>query len=69
MLNHNAIIVMAVTGESYVDSAKSTISLVFDNFTLFVVVDIMSSLLSFAGILMICGLPAIVGYFMLNEVN
>ena len=28
-LNHNAIIVMAVTGESYWDCAKSTISLIF----------------------------------------
>lgn len=27
ILNHNAIIVMAVTGESYIDSAKTTIGL------------------------------------------
>jgi hypothetical protein len=29
VLNHNAVIVMSLTAEDYVDSAKSTISLIF----------------------------------------
>lgn len=28
-LNHNAVIVMSVTGESYINSAKSAFSLIF----------------------------------------
>ena len=67
VLNHNSIIVMSVTGESYIDSAKSTISLIFDNFSLFFVVDIISSIVQFTGIILICGVPSFVGYFLLRE--
>lgn len=38
-LNHNSVIVMAVTGEGYISSAKSAIGLIFDNFGLFMIVD------------------------------
>jgi hypothetical protein len=66
-LNHNAIIVMAVTGESYIDSAKSTISLIFENFALFVVVDLISGLATFMGILFVTGIPTLIGYFLLKQ--
>ena len=58
---------MAVTGESYCDCAKTTISLIFENFGLFVVVDIISSLVTFTGSLFICGIPAVIGYFLLKS--
>lgn len=69
VLNHNAIIVMSVTGESYLDSAKSAISLIFDNFALFFLVDVMSTILTLAGILLISGVPSVIGYFLLKETN
>lgn len=66
VLNHNAIIVMAVTGESYIDSAKSAISLIFDNFMLFFLIDMVSSMVKLAGIIFICAVPGIIGFFLLK---
>lgn len=57
---------MAVTGESYIDSAKSTISIILNNFWLFIIIDTISSLLKVTGILFICSVPAIVGFFLLR---
>ena len=60
---------MSVTGESYFNSAKSTISLIFNNFALFSVVDLISSVTQLTGILLICGLPSFVGYFLLKQTS
>lgn len=57
---------MAVTGESYIDSAKSTISLIFDNFWLFLIIDMVSTMLKLTGIIFICAIPGIVGYLLLQ---
>ena len=58
---------MAVTGESYCDCAKSTISLIFENFGLFLVVDLISNLITFTGSLFICGIPSVIGYFLIKQ--
>ena len=63
VLNHNAIIVMSVTGESYVDSAKTAITIIFDNFGIFMAVDIISDLVTFMGTLICAGIPTIVTLF------
>jgi threonine/homoserine/homoserine lactone efflux protein len=57
---------MAVTGESYIDSAKSTISLIFDNFWLFMIIDIISTMLKLTGIIFICAIPGIIGFLLLQ---
>lgn len=57
---------MAVTGESYIDSAKSAISLIFNNFALFFLIDMIGSMLKLAGIVFICAVPGVIGFFLLR---
>lgn len=57
---------MAVTGESYIDSAKSAISLIFENFVLFFLIDMVSSLVKLAGIIFVSAIPGIIGFFLLK---
>lgn len=57
---------MAVTGEDYIDSAKSAISLIFDNFVLFYLIDMVSNLVKLAGIVFVSAIPGIIGYFLLK---
>lgn len=61
VLNNNAFIVMAVTGEGYIDSAKSTISLIFDNLGLFIIIDYFSSFYSVFATIFMGVLPALIG--------
>lgn len=69
VLNNNAVIIMSLTGEDYVDSAKTAIYVIMHNYQLFFVVDIICTLLSFCSFLFIAGLPALAGYFLLDSVN
>ena len=67
VLNHNSIIVMAVTGDSYIDSAKSALSIIFDNLGLFFVADFISDLVVFFGILASTGIPIFIGILILSS--
>ena len=60
---------MAVTGESYIDSAKSAISLIFDNFLLFYLIDMVSSMVKLAGIIFICAVPGLTGFLLLRATS
>lgn len=57
---------MAVTGESYLDSAKSTLAIIYDNFMLFYLIETVSSMVTFAGIVFISAIPAILGFLLLS---
>jgi hypothetical protein len=46
VLNHNAVITMSITGEGYIDSAKTTIYLIFNNFSQFLVIEIVDTLVN-----------------------
>lgn len=61
VLNNYSIIVMAVTGENYVDSAKSTISLIFDNLSLFIILDYFSNFYNLFTTFFIGLVPAFIG--------
>ena len=65
-LNHNAVIVMSVTGEGYIDSAKSAIAIILGNFPLFYIVDMIGTVVSLLGIIFIVGLPTLIGYLIMN---
>lgn len=65
-LNHHAIIVMSVTGESYFDSARTTLSLIYPNFPLYFLVDIMNHVVTITGIIFVCGLPGLISFFLLR---
>lgn len=65
-LNQNAIIVMTVTGESYINSAKTALSIIFENFALFNIIDFISSLVTFFGILLTVGLPTLTGFLIIR---
>ncbi len=57
---------MSVTGESYIDSAKSAISLILGNFSLYVVVDVIGSLVSFCVGLSIILIPSLIGFVIIH---
>lgn len=60
---------MSFTGESYLESAKSTLSLIYENFGLFYLIDLMSNLITVAGVIFICVVPGIVGFFLLKTTS
>ncbi len=61
VLNHNAIIVMTVTGEGYIDSAKSAAGIIFQNFGLFNIVETINSIVFIGGIVLSVGIPTLAG--------
>lgn len=60
-LNHNAIIVMAMTGEDYIDSAKTAISIIFENMGLFMIVDFFTDFLGIYSMIICVIVPALLG--------
>lgn len=52
---------MSVTGEGYLDSAKSAIGLIFDNFGLFVIVDFFGEFMEVYEFLICVLVPALLG--------
>lgn len=68
VLNNNAIIVMSVTGEGYIDSAKSAISLIFSNFSLFIIIDYFSSFYDLFAAVFIGLVPALIGAGIIYQV-
>lgn len=69
ILNNNAIIVMAVTGEGYIDSAKSTISLIFDNLSLFIILDYFTTFYNVFSVVFIGLLPAGIGGAIIYQIE
>lgn len=61
VMNHNAVIVMAMTGESYIDSAKTAVGIIFDNYSLFSAVTIISRIIIFGGIVFSTGISTLTG--------
>ena len=55
VLNHNSIITMAISGEDYLRSARTTLSLVSYNFKTFYVLDYVSTLSTLSGIILLIG--------------
>lgn len=60
-LNCNAMIVMAMTGEGYIDSAKSAVSLIFDNLGLFIVIDYFANFYNLFTTVFVGLVPAFIG--------
>ena len=61
VLNHNAIIVEVITAEGYIDSAKSAIGLIFDNFGVFIIVDFFVDFMEVYATIFSVLIPAILG--------
>lgn len=69
ILNHNAVIVMSVTGENFIDSAKTTIGILSRFFGLMSVANIITSLLVFWGVIIITGATFGISYVWLDSEN
>lgn len=69
ILNHNCVIVMSVTGENYINSAKTTIGILSRFLGLMSVSDIITGLLVFWGIVLITGVTSFISYFWLDSRN
>jgi hypothetical protein len=65
-LNHYSIIVMSVTGENYINSAKTALSIIFENFALFYIVDMMADIITFLGIIITVGIPTLTGFLIVK---
>lgn len=52
---------MSVTGEGYIDAAKSAIGLIFDNFGLFIIIDFFTEFIEIYAIIFSVIIPAIIG--------
>lgn len=61
VLNHNAVIVMSVTAENYIASAKSAIALIFNNFGLFYVVDFITNFIQLYSLIFCVLIPSLIG--------
>lgn len=61
VLNHNAIIVESITGENYIDSAKSAIGLIFDNIGVFMIVDFFVDFMEIYATIFAVLIPAFIG--------
>mgnify|MGYP002369534327 FL=1 len=61
ILNHNLIIVTAVTGENYFGAAKTALGLIAGNFGLFVIVDFIVDFIQFYSLVVCVFIPAILG--------
>ena len=66
VLNHNSVIVMSVTGEGFIDSAKTAIYLIYNNFGLFVAVDMVQFLLNVCVLFLVVLLPTGLGLVLLK---
>jgi hypothetical protein len=66
ILNHNSVIVMSVTGENYINSAKTTIGILSRFLGLMSVSDIITGLLVFWGVVLITGISSVISYFWLE---
>jgi hypothetical protein len=66
VLNHNSIIVMSVTGENFIDSAKSAVFLIYNNFGLFVAVEMVEFLLNVCVLFLTILLPTGLGLILLK---
>lgn len=66
VLNQNAVIVMSVTGESYIDCAKSALAIIFENLGLFYIVDFIGDMVVFFGILSAVGIPTVIGFLIVR---
>ena len=69
-LNCNSIIVMAITSEGYIGSAKTATSLIFDNLGVFTIVDYFNRIYSILGVVLASIIPALIGGFLIynNEI-
>lgn len=68
VLNSTAVVVMAVTGENYCDSAKTAAYILFDSLGLYAAVSVISNLVMVGGVVLAVGIPTIVGLLYCKKV-
>ena len=62
ILNHNTVICMAVTGEDFIDSAKTAIGIICSDLPLFSISRLITNLLVFWGVILSVGIPSVMAY-------
>lgn len=62
IINHNTIICMAVTGEDFINSAKTAIGIICSDLPLFSVTRLITNLLVFWGVIISVGIPCVLAY-------
>ena len=66
VLNHFSVIMLAITGESYVNSAKTTMGLLYRELAMLQITSMISNFLVFWGLLISVGIPSLLAYFLMT---
>lgn len=61
VLNNTSIIVMAITGDNYCDSAKTAAFVVFNHLGLYSAISVINTLITFGGVILTVGIPTLIG--------
>jgi hypothetical protein len=57
---------MSITGENYIDSAKTALAIILSNFGLFYVVEFIAELVTMFGMVVSVGIPTITGFLIVR---
>lgn len=68
VLNKYAVIAMSLTGEGYISSAKTALSVIFRDMPLFFVTNGIGELLKYGGIIFAAGVPTLLGYLLIHAI-
>jgi hypothetical protein len=66
VLNHNAVIVMSIKGEGFIESAKTAIYLIFNYFGIFISVEMVNFLLNLSVFFLTIVFPTALGFLLLK---
>lgn len=66
VLNHYTVIMMSITGESYIDGAKSTMGLLWKELGLMSITNIICNFLVIWGLIISVGIPCIITYLLMS---
>lgn len=67
VLNHYNVIMMAITGESYIESAKSTMGLLWRELGMLQITSIICNFLILWGLILSVGVPCILSYLLMRD--
>lgn len=69
VLNHNSIAMMSISGENYLNSARTALAVVSYNMPIFYMLDYLSTLITVAGSFFLSSLSALLGLFLLRNAS
>ena len=69
VINHNSILMMGISGENYINSARTALSLVSYNLKIFFLIDFISTLISLAGMILLTAFSGLISFFLYQNAS